>query len=343
MLSNRLLSIILLSVISLAANVGVSQLDTPGPRFQHIGVESANSTRPAATPGIFDYDAQIFAPVEFPDGKELRPNCGFFFTVDKLYSSISGDGAVQGGAGDNYIWGTRYEGGYMNTEDDGWHAVFENSEGNEFLNGANAINPNPTLYETRFSTVEINKVFRQQLNSGGWIEPYIGLRYQGHSDSTLEDIGAGLVAGVTGNRFTQRVTNNAVGMNLGGRLVRRRGRFRYSHDLALAPMYNQQRFRATDLTDNVGTLIVNEIGDSNNSFVPAIDYRFEIAYNLTRDFGFRGGASINYLWDGVARVNSASTLNNPNSFLGGAGIGPAGLFEEDLVAAGFSFGIEYRR
>ena len=342
MLSNRLLSIILLSSIALASNYGAAQLHTPGPRFEHLGVESADSTRPAATPGIFDYDAQIFSPVEFPDGNELAPKCGFFFTIDKLYTSLSGDGAPQGGSGDNYIWGTRYEGGYMNTEDDGWQAVFETSEGNEFLNGANVLNPNPTLYETEFGTLEINKVFRQRLNRGGWIEPYIGLRYQHHSDSTLEDIGAGILAGVNGNRFTQRITNNAVGLNLGGRLVKRRGRFRYSHDLALAPLYNQQRFRATDLTDNVGTLVINETGASGNSFVPVLDYRFEVAYNLTRDIGFRGGASINYLWDGVARANTASTLVNPNSFLG-SGTSPTGLFEEDLVAAGFSFGIEYRR
>ena len=340
MLSNRLLSIILLSVFAFA-NIGVSQLHTPGARFGHLGLESADATRPAATPGIFDYDAQIFSPVEFPDGEQLPPKCGFFFTIDKLYSSISGDGAADGGAGDNYIWGTRYEGGYMNTEDDGWQAVFERSEGNEFLNGANVLNPNPTLYEANFATVEINKVFRQRLNRGGWIEPYIGLRYFGHSDSTLEDIGPGLAGGVTGNRFTQRVTNNAFGLNIGGRLVKRRGKFRFSHDLALAPMYNQQRFRANDLTDNFGVLVVNEIGDSGNAFVPSIDYRFEVAYNLTRDFGIRGGASINYLWDGVARANTAGTFTNPNSILG-VGTGPAGLFEDDLAAAGFSFGLEYR-
>ena len=343
MLLNRLLSIILLSLIALASNQGLAQVNTPSARFQHQSIESADSTRPAATPGIFDYDAQIFSPVEFPGGNELAPKSGFFFTIDKLYSSISGDGSAEGGVGDNYIWGTRYEAGYMNTEDDGWQAVFERNEGNEFLNGADILNPNPTLYEARFSTVEINKVFRQRLNRGGWIEPYIGLRYQGHSDSTLEDIGPGILAGVTGNRFTQRVTNNAVGLNLGGRLVKRRGRFRYSHDLALAPLYNQQRFRAIDLTDNVGTLIVNEIGDSGNSFLPAIDYRFEIAYNVTRDFGFRGGASINYLWDGVARANTLSTLNNPNSFLGTPGGALGGLIEDNLVIAGFSFGLEYRR
>lgn len=342
MLSNRLLSIILLSFIALGTSIGVSQLETPGPRFEHLGVDSPDSTRPLATPGVFDYDAQIFSPVEFSDGNQLAPKCGFFFTVDKLYTAISGTGSTTGGVGDNYIWGTRYEGGYMNTEDDGWHGLFESSEGNEFLNGADALNPNPTWYTAKFATAEISKVFRQRLNRGGWIEPYIGLRFQSLSENTLEDIGPGLAGGVTGNRFTQRVTNNAIGMNIGGRLVRRSGRFRYSHDLALAPMYNQQRFRAYDITDNVGTLIVNEIGDSGNGFAPVFDYRFEVAYNLTRDFGLRGGASVNYLWDGVARVNTASTFNNPNSILG-QGIGPAGLFEDDVLSGGFSFGIEYRR
>ena len=343
MLSNRLLSILLLSVFAIDQCRCVSDCTRRGQGLntwalnQRIRLVLSRRLESLIT------TLRSFRLLNFQMAMNCRQNVASIFTIDKLYSSISGDGAPVGGVGNNYIWGTRYEGGYMNTEDDGWHVVFENSEGNEFLNGADILNANPTLYEARFATLEVNKIFRQRLNRGGWIEPYIGLRYYGHTDDTLEDIGAGLVAAVTGNRFTQRVTNNAIGMNIGGRLVKRRGRFRMSHDLALTPMYSQQRFRAIDITNNLGTIIVNEIGESGNSFVPALDYRFEIAYNLTRDFGFRGGASINYLWDGIARANTASTLNNPNSILGAGAGGPAGLFEDDLVVGGFSFGIEYRR
>ena len=343
-----MLSRILIPVIAtmlLICNVGVGQNFIPGARFDS-GLDDPDSTRPAAGWEAFDWDAQVFSPVEFSDGEQLRPQSGFFFTVDKLYTSISGDGDTEGGSGDNYIWGTRYEAGYMNSEDDGWLFVYERSEGNEFLNGAVSINPNPTLYTAVISSAEFNKVFRQRLSSGGWLEPYIGLRFVGHSDSTLEDFGQGVIGGVFGNRFTQRVTNNAFGLNLGGRLIRRRGRFRYTHDFAMSPTYNQQRFRASDFTESrVPFQVFNtdEIGDSDNSFVPVVDYRFEVAYNLSRDFGVRGGASLTYLWDGVARANTNGTFTNPNSIFGTGEDRFANLVEEDLLSAGFSFGIEYRR
>lgn len=340
----NLFPMVALTAFFLLASHAVGQLHVPGPRFEHRGIESADSTRPAATPGIYDYDAQIFSPVEFPTGDELSPKTGFFFSVDRLYTNISGDGEFGGGAGSNYIWGNRYDGGYMNTEEDGWNVVYEQSEGNQFLNGGDILIANPTLYTTKLASVEVNKVYRQRLRNGCWLEPYIGLRYFNLSDRTLEDFGTGVIGGgVAGNRFRQNVTNDAVGMNIGGRLVRRRGRWRYSHDVALAPTYNQQRFLSSDFTTIGTNIFVNETGASDNAFVPALDYRLEVAYNLTRDFGLRGGASVMYLWDGVARTNNLPTLLNPNSTFGDPTRPNAGLFESRLIAAGFSFGFEYRR
>ena len=340
-----------LVIVLSVPNIGLSQIDIPGPRFRFRDNESPDSTRPVATPGVYEYDYQIFAPVEFPNGKELGPNNGFFFSVDRIYTSISG-GDQFGAKHNDFIWGNRYDIGYMNDDDDGWNFVYEQSEGNQFVNGGDIIVPNPTLFTSKFASVEINKVYRQELKHGGWVEPYLGMRYFNLSDSTLEDINGLLLGGlVNANRFKQNITNNAVGFNVGGRIVKRRGRWRFSNDLAISTNYNQQDFHASDLSEvAAGVIVSSEIGDSDNAFVPAIDYRFELAYNLSRDFGFRGGASVLYLWDGIARANSATTVNNPNSnfgfdpaFGGDPNLTGRGLVDGRLIAAGFSFGFEYRR
>lgn len=332
-------------------NFGLSQIDVPGPRFQYRDIESPDSTRPAATPGVYQYDYQIFSPVEFPTGDELEPNTGFFFSVDRLYTSISG-GQDFGAKHTDFIWGNRYDVGYMNSDNDGWNFIYEQSEGNQFVNGRDIIAVNPTLFTSRFASVEINKVYRQQLKHGGWVEPYIGLRYFNLSDSTIEDTPAAVLGGFANhNRFKQSVTNSAAGFNLGGRIVKRRGRWRFSNDLSISTNYSQQNFHASDLTEIANDVIVTtEIGDSDNAFVPAFDYRFEVAYNLSRDFGFRGGASVMYLWDGIARANNSTTLENPNSifgfnpnFGGDPTLAGGGIVESRLIAAGFSFGFEYRR
>ena len=354
----HLISVSALVLVTLVPSLGLTQIETPGPRFQYREVESPDSTRPAATPGVYQYDYQIFSPVEFPNGKELGPNTGFFFSIDRIYTSISG-GQDFGPRNNDFIWGTRYDIGYMNDDDDGWNFIYEQSEGNEFVNGGNIIEPTPTQFTTRFASVEINKVFRQQLKNGGWVEPYIGFRYFNLSDSTIEDSAFVELGGfANANRFVQNVTNDAFGLNIGGRIVRRRGRWRFANDLSISTNYNQQDFRAADFSEVFGLpgmgippeIVASEINDSDNAFVPALDYRFELAYNLTRDFGFRGGGSVTYLWDGIARANSATTLENPNSIFGfnpDFGGDPllqgGGLVESRLIAAGFSFGFEYRR
>ncbi len=338
-----------LAAFLIIPNLVSGQLHVPGPRFEHYDVEDPDNTRPAATPGIYDYDAQIFAPIELSDGEELEAKTGFFFSVDRIYTNISGGGEFGGGAGSSYIWGNRYDGGYMNSEDDGWNVVYEQSEGIQFLNGGDILVATPMLYSAKLGSLEINKVYRQRLRNGSWIEPYVGMRYFNVSDNTLQDFGIGVVTLIDGNRFKQQVTNDAVGLNIGGRLVRRSGRWRYSHDVAIAPTYNQQRFRATDITmvAAVGgfppTTVVLESAESDSSFVPTVDYRFEVAYNLSRDFGLRGGASVMYLWDGLARANTLPPFANPNSTFGDPTLPNAGLVDDRLIAAGFSFGFEYRR
>ena len=63
---------------------------TPGTFFDRTPESSQNL--PLATPGLFDYDAQVFAPLEFTNGKEKKPNTGLFFELSKtclLYTSPS--------------------------------------------------------------------------------------------------------------------------------------------------------------------------------------------------------------------------------------------------------------
>ena len=342
----NLLTLSALLAASLIPNLGECQLHVPGPRFEHHDIESPDSTRPVATPGIYDYDCQIFAPVEFTNGEQLGPNNGFYFSIDRMTTSISG-GDTFGGKSSNYIWGNRYDFGYMNTDEDGWSIIYEQSEGNQFLNGGDVIVPNPTLFTTKFASVEVNKVFRQELKSGGWVEPYVGMRYFNISDSTLEDR---FDLGVIANRFKQNVTNSVAGFNVGGRIVKRRGRWRFANDIAVSTNYNQQTFHAADHTNAAGVIITTERRDSDSAFVPALDYRFELAYNLSRDFGIRCGASVTYLWDGIARANTLDTTINPNSEFGtnpNLGGDPTlaggGLIDNRLIASGFSLGFEYRR
>ena len=44
------------------------QNHTPGTYFERTPPSAQNM--PLATPGLFDYDAQVFAPLEFTNGKE---------------------------------------------------------------------------------------------------------------------------------------------------------------------------------------------------------------------------------------------------------------------------------
>ena len=111
--------------VCLSLTVAQAQVDVPGPRFRHKSVESTESTRPFAEPGIFDYDAQVFAPLEFPTGEDLGPRSGFYATYERMYTSFSRPGhnntdLVDVPVGNNYVWGNKYGFGWMNSCDDGW-------------------------------------------------------------------------------------------------------------------------------------------------------------------------------------------------------------------------------
>lgn len=327
-------------------------IDVPAPSFGPRKVETVDSTQPFAGAGVFDYDTRAFAPLEFTNNKELEPNKGFYFTLDRIYASVTRAGgnigvdtdAIQ--TGSEYIWGTRYDLGWFSDNDDGWGITFQDQEGAYFTNGRDVLVSNPMLVNVTLNTVEVNRIFRQTLSHGGYLEPYIGLRYTNITDRTLEDTNQVFVAAgpptQVGNRFRQEVTNNAFGLQAGGRYNVRRGRWRTTTDAALATSYNQQRYFATDIATGAGVQAITETFQNDQSFVPIIDGQFELAYNISRDISLRIGAQAVYSWNGIARANTLTTNINPNSAFG-ISTNPTGLFDDNHLSAGFLFGVEWRR
>ena len=346
----------ILRILSLAVTLVASchvqaQVDIPGPRFRPRGVESPENTRPFADPGVFNYDAQAFAPVDFSTNDELDGQSGFFLSYDRLATSISrssGDNIqpnLRRQSGTNNLWGNRYNIGWYGDDERGWMVSYQQSEGNDFVNGQDILVANPMLVTNTAASVELNRIFRQETQSGGYFEPYLGLRYMYLSDKTLEDTTQAFGGTTFENRFTQSVSNSGTGLHAGGRYSQRRGRYRYSCDVAVATLYNEQRMRAGDIaTDQTsGAVGITEIYFNDQSFVPVIDMNFDLAYNLSRDIAVRGGVQVMYMWDGLARANTLSTNFNPNSSFGFGGTDPLGFFEDGVLNAGFTLGVEWRR
>ena len=346
----KILATVTLVCTLLVADVGVAQVSVPSSRFQHQSVESPDSTRPFAEPGVFNYDTQVFAPLEFTNGSEKEPHEGFFLTYERAYTNLSRGGQIGSfessavPVGSDWVWGNRFEFGWMSDDDDGWSVVYQKANGSFFSSGQDILIATPMLVTTDFSQFEINKMFRQSLSNGDYYEPYLGLKYFSLSDNTLQDtttIFGGLGAF---NRFKQNTTNSAVGFQVGGRYNARRGRYRMTTDVAIVTAYNQQRYFATDILTVGGAIGSTEFYDKSQSFLPALDSQFEFAYNLSRDFSLRTGVQLSYLWTGVARSNNLPTPINPNSSLGpGAEIDSQGIFDTRFVAAGFTFGVEWKR
>jgi hypothetical protein len=344
----KLMTLALVVSFITCASVTTAQVGAPSSRFDDTP-RSALESGPFVQPGSFNYDAQVFAPVQFTNDKQLDPNVGFYFVYDRTYTSLSAAGAripddgtvlsqSQDG-GSNYIWGNRFEFGWTAEEGDGWGINFERSNGSYFTAGQDILVANPMLVESSFANVEINRSFRQALSRGGNLEPYIGARYMGLTDNTIEDTGIG-PAGA--NRFKQNASNSILAAHAGARYAVRRGRFRTTLDTALVTGYNRQRYFSTDLQVLPGGPLITEFYDNDSSFVPAVDFRAELAYNLSRDIGFRTGFQVMYMWDGISRADTLTTALNSNSIFG-VGSGVTGVFDESAVATGFSFGLEWRR
>jgi hypothetical protein len=184
------------AAVALVVGLSASAWGQEGPsaRFSPQSNEYPGNTRPLAEPGIFDYDGQMFAPVEFNNFEDRAPNTGFYFTVDRIYNSISRGGSrPDNGAGptnatptgSDWQWGNRYNAGWMTDADSGWEAIYEYSSGSFFSAGSDVLVGNPMMVTTRYSNVEVNRTFRQHIKQGGYFEPYVGMRYLGLNDNTI--------------------------------------------------------------------------------------------------------------------------------------------------------------
>ena len=339
----------------LAATFGCSlvhaQVNVPSARFQPLPAETPSQTSPFVEPGVYDYDAQMFAPYDLRDIEEPEAPVGFYFSMDRVYFSVSRPG-VQAGAqplvsdfnypvGNDYMWGNRFEGGVMTEADSGWGFEYSYVDGIFFSWGTDVLVANPLLTETSVHNLKLNRVFRQTLSNGGWIEPYIGMRYLGISDNTIEDTIVTINGAAASNRFKQNATNSAFGGHVGARLVKKFGRFGLATDGSLVAAYNGQDLNATDLTFVGNNISISEINFTDSTFIPALDWRLDLSYAITRDLALRGGVEVLYMWDGVARANTLTTALNPNSSLGAGGF--PGLYSESMMTAGFSFGVEWKR
>lgn len=343
---SKILAIHAAMMAILGCSLASGQTTVPSARFRPVPAESPNATDPFVQPGAFDYDAQMFAPYDLRDLAEPEGPVGFYFAYDRVYTSISNPGVHPSDfpeddifvpTGNNYIWGNRFEAGVMNCDGTGWGGVYTRAAGMFFSAGQDILVPNPFLTLTSVNNLELNRMFRQDLQRGGWLEPYFGFRFVGINDNTIEDTSIG----ASFNRFTQNATNNCWGAHVGARHARRFGRWGFATDGSLGATYNTQSYVAQDLTTTGNTLAITETYSENSSFSPLIDLRADLSYAITRDLALRLGAQVLYLWDGVNRANTLPTPFNPNSVFGPGG--PTDITTESFVQAGFTFGIDWKR
>ena len=320
------------------------QNHTPGTFFERTPDGAENL--PLATPGMFDYDAQLFAPLEFTNGKEKEPNTGLYAEFSKTYISLERAGRFDSGLnqqtsnGTEWYPGTRYELGWYGQEDRGWNASFAKTEGTFFFNNRQGIfNSPPSEGNLRLTTVELNRSYRQETSKGGVLEPFFGFRYNWMRDRLFD--GTNVTAGTS--QFTQNASNTAFGFQVGSRFSKRRGRWRFTSRGNAAATYNQQRLDLADALDGDTNVTFVDTTFTDQTFLPIIDGTLEATYNFTRDLSLKFGVQGSYIWSGVLRANTEPTPINGLSTNSDAGSPLVILDDENYVAAGFILGIEFRR
>jgi hypothetical protein len=322
------------------------QTTVPSSRFRPVPAESPSATAPLTEPWIYDYDAQMFASYDLRDLADPGPPCGFYATYDRLYTNVERPAPQPGNqqannafvpTGSDYMWGNRFELGVINENGRGWGGEYYRTAGSFFSAGEDVLVSNPFLTNTTVNSFELNRMFRQSVQTGGWFDPYFGFRFMGVTDDTLEDS----TIGGNPNRFKQTATNSCWGGQVGARYARRFGRFGVALDGAMIASYNGQHYKSQDLTTIGASLAIVETYDDGSDFAPAVDLRGDFSYLMTRDISFRLTTQMLYIWDGVNRANTLPSIFNPNSSFGPPGLN--GVTSEDFVTAGFGFGIEWRR
>ncbi len=324
------------------------------------GLSGGPSARPFGTSDdtiiddeFFEYDARLWTPYDITslDGA-VEPQSGFYAELGFTYLSISGPEAVAGADprlfenADQWTWGRNLEVGYRQNRDTGWSFQWQDLEGSTFLFDSEFVFSeafgglsNPAVLRTAYDRLSINREFRQTLSNGGYVEPFIGIEYISLRDFANQDILPPVL--IPAARFSQKATNSAIGGRLGTSYTRNYGRYSLGANLAAGAYYNQQNFSSTVLGP-VGTTAPGlTLTNRDNDFAPLLDLGGTIRINLTRDISLRGGAQLTYIWQGVTRADTRTALANP-VFAGLAGF-PTSIEDQDFIAAGFNFGIDWRR
>jgi hypothetical protein len=335
---------------TLFCSMASGQTTVPSSRFRPLPAEYPDATAPLVEFGAYDYDSRMFAPYDLRELDEPTGPVGFYFTYDRVYINVS-RASVQPNTfpgdeifvptGNDFMWGNRFEAGVMNCNGAGWGGEYTRSSGSYFSAGSDILIGNPFMTTTAVHNVKLNRVFRQDLQAGGWLEPYFGFRFLGVSDNTIEDSIVNFNGTDNNARFKQNATNSAFGGHVGARHVRKLGRWGVSTDASLAATYNAQGYRTTDILSTATTISIFETYMESSGFCPALDLRADLSYAITRDLALRLGGQILYIWDGVNRANTLPSIFNPNSVVGPGGV--VGIFDESFVTAGFNFGIEWKR
>jgi len=315
-----------------------------GNNFGQNGLRLGPAARPFGHPDPildedwYDYDAQMWAPfdIEGVDGHNHAPSglfVGFDFATLSVGRPGNQFGALSGvDGGSDFHWGNKYLLGYMSESGVGFNASWLNVEGSFFPDGTAS-----TIDTVRFNIVELNRAYRQEVSSGGYLEPYLGLRYTSLSDRTFQDVG--------NQRFRQTVSNSAFGAQIGSRYVRDIGtRLVLSMDGTIGGMYNSQSYNALDQQGNGANVFTttSQRTVGGNDFVPFFDVDMGLQYRISRDISLRAGGILIYQWDGLARANNLPRATNPYSTVSGLAT-PVGPHVESLITAGFTFGVDWRR
>ena len=319
---------------------------------------------------LFEYDAQLWAPYDVTrvDGT-TEVHSGFYTEIGVAYLSMNGPGPVPGEDPRLFEsvsgWGTGIilEGGYSSEKGAGWAVNWTSLEHNHFLHDSeyrftSAFGgwQQPIALRTSFDNVSVNRQFRQRLSNGGYVEPFVGFRYIGVQDETNQDwtFPDPILLPRVQRRFSQRTNNTMAGGHLGTRYFRTYGRYKVGSNIGVGAFYNNVTYSATSLTGNTpdGEPAFTFTNRSND-FVPVVDFGAEISYLITRDISIRAGAQLQWLWQGVARADTRPLDSNPYSLFGPDTIDlpfvpdisriPSSVNTEDLIVAGFSFGIDWNR
>ncbi len=355
---------------------------------------------PFSEPLEFNPDWQLFAPVQMQDLEELsirqRAKHGLYLTYDRVYTGVSRSTTEPAGYAMDMTWGNRYDLGWMTNDESGWNFTIQNVGGPNAYNSVlqqrlNAVEPtdlndpaNPfvpqafgndpyyleRVYEIKdslnvasLSSFEFNKSWRfEPYRYGGMLEPMIGMRYLGFTDTsrfdtynTFIDPNPNAIFGI-GNTIEQLTNDIVFTQNdmllgqLGFRYTRFSKRVTWSSDFKAFAGHNFQTQSVTHLVsstiytsppangttpifdgDHTGTLFA---GSKGHQTPVGLDFRSEGAFKITKYLDARAGFQLLYIGKGIRRTSVTDGVNFNNI---------VDRNNQHVVMPGFTFGIAFNR